>query len=47
MTSGSFQALKRRRFQDTEVIKKCDDGTESCSATGVSEMFPTVASSSD
>jgi hypothetical protein len=26
MTTGSFQAL--RRFQDTENIKKCDDGTE-------------------
>jgi hypothetical protein len=26
-------------------IQKCDDGTESYSTTGVSEMFPTVAAS--
>jgi hypothetical protein len=38
-------ALKRRRFQDIEDIKKCDDGTESCSTTGVPKMFPTVATS--
>jgi hypothetical protein len=25
--------------------KKSDNGTESCSATGVSKMFPTVATS--
>jgi hypothetical protein len=25
--------------------KKCDDGTESCSTTGVPEMFPTVGGS--
>jgi histone-lysine N-methyltransferase SETMAR len=28
-------ALKGRRCQDTEDIKKCDDGTQSCSTTGV------------
>jgi hypothetical protein len=38
-------ALKGRRFQDTGDIKKCDDDTESCSTTGVPEMFPTVAGS--
>jgi hypothetical protein len=38
-------ALKGRRFQHTEDMKQCDDGTESCSAIIVSEMFPTVAAS--
>jgi hypothetical protein len=39
-------ALKRRRFQDIEdpppQKKKCDDGTESYSATEVTKMFGTV-----
>jgi len=35
-----------RRFQDIEDIhKKCDNGTESYSTTGVLIMFPTVAAS--
>jgi len=38
-------ALKGRRFQDTEDIKKCDHGTESYSTTGVPETFQTVATS--
>jgi hypothetical protein len=49
VTSACFQkksALKGRRFQDIEDIqKKCDDGTEGGSTTGVPEMFPTVAAS--
>jgi hypothetical protein len=37
-------SLKGQRFQDIEDIQKtCDDGTESCSTTGVPKMFPTVA----
>jgi hypothetical protein len=28
-----------------KTSKKCDDGTESCSTTGVSKIFPTVAAS--
>jgi hypothetical protein len=41
-------ALKGRRFHNTEDIqKKIDDGTESYSATGVPEMFATVAASLD
>jgi hypothetical protein len=49
MTSGCFQeqvnsALKGRRFQDIEDIKKCDD-TESYSTTGVPKIFPVVAAS--
>jgi transposase InsO family protein len=36
--------LRGRRFQD-ESIKKCDDGNESYSVTGVRKMFPTVAAS--
>jgi hypothetical protein len=36
--------LKGRRFQDVEdTKKKCDDGTESLSTTGVPEMFGTVS----
>jgi hypothetical protein len=39
-------ALKGRIFQDTEEMgKTCDDGTESCSTTGVPKMFPNVAAS--
>jgi hypothetical protein len=38
-------ALKGRRFQDIEDIKKCDNGTESYYKTGVPKMFPTVAGS--
>jgi hypothetical protein len=39
-------ALKWREFEDTEDIqKKCDDDTESYSTTGVTKMFPTVATS--
>jgi hypothetical protein len=31
-------ALNGRRFQDIEdILKKCDSGTESCSATGVAK----------
>jgi hypothetical protein len=37
--------LKGRRFEDTEDIQKCDDGTESYSTTGVPKIFPTVAGS--
>jgi hypothetical protein len=40
-----LSALKGRRFQDVEDIKKCDDGTESCSTAGAPEMFLTVAGS--
>jgi hypothetical protein len=36
-------ALKGRRFQNTEDIKKCDHSTESCSTTGVPKIFSTVA----
>jgi hypothetical protein len=39
-------ALKFRRFKDNKDIpkkKKCDDGTESYSTTGVPKMFPTTA----
>jgi hypothetical protein len=38
--------LKGQRYQDIEDIqkkKKCDDGTESYSTTGVPKMCPTVA----
>jgi hypothetical protein len=38
-------ALKGRRCQDIEDIKKCDDGTVSYSTTGVPEMSLTVAAS--
>jgi hypothetical protein len=39
-------ALKKRRFQGTENIKKkCDDDTVIYSTTGVPKMFPTVAAS--
>jgi hypothetical protein len=43
--SRSKSCLKGRRFQDTEAIKKPRDDTESYSTTGVSKMFPTVATS--
>jgi hypothetical protein len=36
-------ALKGKRFQDTENIKKSDVHTESYSTTGVPKIFPTVA----
>jgi hypothetical protein len=37
-------AVTGRKFQDTEDIqKKSDDGTESCSTSGISKMFPAVA----
>jgi hypothetical protein len=32
-------ALKGRRFQDIEVVKKCDDGAESYAAAGVPKCF--------
>jgi hypothetical protein len=42
-------AFKGRIFQNIEHIKKkkkkCDNGTESYSTTGVPKMFPTVAGS--
>jgi hypothetical protein len=38
-------ALKGRNFKPIEDIKKCDDGTGSCSTTGVPKLFPTVAAS--
>jgi hypothetical protein len=37
-------ALRERRFQNTENIKKCDV-TESYSTTGIPEVFLTVAAS--
>jgi len=36
-------ALKGRRYQGTEDIKKCDGGTESCSTAEVPKMLPTAA----
>jgi hypothetical protein len=36
-------ALNGRRFQDTEGIQNCDNGTERYFTTGVPKMFPTVA----
>jgi hypothetical protein len=36
-----MSALKGRRFQDTENIKKCEDDTESCSTTGIPKTFLT------
>jgi hypothetical protein len=38
-------ALKGPRFQGTENIQKCDDGTESYTTTGIPKMFPTVTAS--
>jgi hypothetical protein len=38
-----MSALKGRRFQGMKISKKCDNGTESYSTTGVPKMFPTVA----
>jgi hypothetical protein len=35
--------LKERKFQDTEDIKKFEDGTEIYSTIGVPKMFPTMA----
>jgi hypothetical protein len=49
ITSGCFQ--KKVCLKGTKISgysrhpKKCDDGTESCSTTGVPKMFPTVAAS--
>jgi hypothetical protein len=38
--------LKGQRFQDTEDIqRKCDDGTERYSTTGIPKIFLTVAAS--
>jgi hypothetical protein len=40
--------LNRRRFQDTEgVKKKSDNSTESYSTSGVPKTLPTVAASLD
>jgi hypothetical protein len=38
-------ALKGRIFQDTEDIKKCDDGTERYFTTGSPKIIPMVAAS--
>jgi hypothetical protein len=38
-------ALNRRRFQDIEDIKKCDNGTESFSTAEIPKIFPAVAAS--
>jgi hypothetical protein len=40
--SESKISLKDTNIQDSEDIKKCNDGTESCSTTGVPKTFPTV-----
>jgi hypothetical protein len=41
-----MSALKGRKFWDTENIKrKCENGTESYSTTGIPRMFTTVATS--
>jgi hypothetical protein len=39
-------ALKERIFRDKEdILRKCDNGTESYSTTGVPKIFPMVAAS--